>query len=124
MGGVEAPGVGGTGGLAVTPGLGQGAALAMVGGLVTLPALGLRDDPLGDLNPAEIRERLLDDFDQRKGSFAKRFSPRLAKLTKDNINWIRCILAHCKNILKIALSPFQRDIKKFLYCVSLWRASK
>ncbi len=123
MGGVEAPGVGGTGGLAVTP-RGQGAALTMMWGLVTIPALGLRDDPLSDLNPAEIRERLLDDFNQRKGSFAKRFSSRLAKLTKDNINWIRCILVHCKNILKIALSPFQRGIKKLLSCVSLWRASK
>ena len=71
MGGVEAPGVGGTGGLAVTRS--QGAALTMMSSrLVTLPALGLGDNLLGDLNPAEIKGILLGDFNQRKGSFAKR----------------------------------------------------
>ena len=39
--------------------------------LVTLPTLGLGDDLLGDLNPAEIMRRLLGDFHQQKGSFAK-----------------------------------------------------
>ena len=71
VGGVDAPGVGRTGGLAVTTG-GQGPRHRMMGSrLVTLPTLGLGDDLLGDLNPAEIMRRLLGDFHQQKGSFAK-----------------------------------------------------
>ena len=73
VGGVDAPGVWRTGGLAMTPG-GQGARHLMMVRLVrlvTLPTLGLGDDLLGDLNPAEIMRRLLRDFHQQKGSFAK-----------------------------------------------------
>ena len=54
VGGVQSPGVRGTGGLA-----GAGPASLMRPRGVNLPGLGLRDDLLGNLNPAEIIKRFL-----------------------------------------------------------------